>query len=86
MPHYFFHLKQGSRVSPDREGTDLSDGKEARIKAMSTAREVVCDELLHGEPLNLEREYEITDGEGQGVMTVTFAMALRSRRPNGPSH
>ena len=86
MPHYFFHLRQGTRVSRDTEGADLSDGKQARSKAMSTAREVVCDELLKGEPLDLEREYEITDDAGQGVMVVTFTMALGSRRPNGPSH
>ena len=86
MPHYFFHLRQGTRVRRDTEGADLSDGKQARSKAMSTAREVVRDELQKGEPLNLEREYEITDDEGQGVMVVTFTMAFGSRRPEGPSH
>jgi len=86
MPHYYFHLREAAHVSRDGQGADLPSGKEARSKAMRTARDVVCKELLEGEPLNLEREYEITDDDGMGVMTVTFTMALGARRLDGPNH
>jgi hypothetical protein len=40
MPHYFFHLKFGDRISPDEEGAELRDRAAAREEALGIVRDL----------------------------------------------
>jgi hypothetical protein len=41
MPHYHFHLRANSTISPDRAGTDLQDLPAARAHAIAVATELM---------------------------------------------
>jgi hypothetical protein len=40
MPHYFFHLKFGDRISPDEEGAELRNRAAAREEALGIIRDL----------------------------------------------
>ena len=70
MPHYYFHVREGSDISRDTEGQELPDAEAARHEAISTSREILGERLLHGGSLN-GRTIEITDETGRVVDVIT---------------
>ena len=69
MPRYFFHVREGSTLSRDAEGQELPDVEAARKEAISTAREILGEKLLHGGSLD-NRTIEIADETGHVVDVV----------------
>ncbi|MES2473312.1 MAG: hypothetical protein V4601_10805 [Pseudomonadota bacterium] len=70
MPHYYFHVREGSDISRDEEGQDLPNVEAARREAISSSREILGEKLLHGGSLN-HRTIEIADETGHVVDTVS---------------
>jgi hypothetical protein len=66
MPRYYFHVREGGTLHRDEEGQDLPDAEAARKEAISAAREILGDKLLHGGSLN-SRAIEIADETGHVV-------------------
>lgn len=69
MPRYYFHVREGSEISRDREGQDLPDVEAARREAVNSSREILGERLLHGGSLN-HRTIEIADETGHVVDVV----------------
>jgi hypothetical protein len=69
MPRYFFHIREGSDLSRDHEGQDLSDVEAARHEAINSVREIISENLLRGGTLN-HRTIEIADATGHVVDVV----------------
>lgn len=69
MPHYFFHIREGSDLNRDSEGQDLRDVEAARREAINSVREIISERLLHGGALN-HRTIEIADETGRIVDIV----------------
>ena len=67
MPHYYFHVREGSDLSRDEEGQDLPEA--ARREAINSSREILGEKLLHGGSLN-HRTIEIADETGHVVGVV----------------
>src|SRR5258705_9204626 len=63
IPRYYFHVREGSALSRGEEGQELPDPEAARYEAISAAREILGDKLLHGGSLN-NRAVEIADETG----------------------
>lgn len=63
MPHYFFHVREGSDLNRDVEGQDFPDVEAARREAFNSVREILGEKLLHGGALN-HRSIEIADETG----------------------
>lgn len=63
MPRYFFHVREGDTLHTDNEGQDLVDAGAARREAISAAREIIGEKLLHGGELD-GRIIEIADESG----------------------
>lgn len=76
MAMYYFHLRDGPYFVPDETGMDLAGLAEARLEACQSARDILAEQLRHGEPLDGQR-IEIADDRGQIVDVVTFKDALR---------
>ena len=74
MPRYFFNLYDDI-VAIDEEGSELPDLAAARAKAVASAREMSCAEVLKGR-LNLKHRIEVTDEAGRLACTVHFADVL----------
>ena len=69
MPRYFFHVREGSELSRDAEGQDLSNAEAARREAVAATREILGEKLLHGGSLD-RRSIEIVDETGRVVDVV----------------
>jgi hypothetical protein len=70
MPHYYFHVREGSEFSKDTEGQDLPNVEAARKEAISASREMLGEKLLHGGSLN-HRTIEIADETGHVVDVIS---------------
>lgn len=75
MPRYFFHVREGSELNRDQEGQELPNAEAARKEAVSTAREILGEKLLHGGSLN-HRTIEIADETGHVVDVVNSREVL----------
>jgi len=82
MPHYYFHIHNGSGLTPDEEGQDLPGLREAHACALTGIRSLLAGEVDEG-GLDLNGRLEITDATGNPVRTVLFAEAVEVRPP-GP--
>ena len=71
MPRYFFNLYDDI-VAIDEEGSELPDVSAARARAIASAREMSCAEVLKGH-LSLHHRIDVTDESGTVVCTVHFA-------------
>lgn len=60
---YYFHVRDGEQVIPDREGSELPDLVAARAEAWSSACDFAIDSLRGGAAVN-GRRIEIADGSG----------------------
>jgi len=69
MPHYYFHVREGSTLNRDNEGQDLPNVEAAREEAISIFREILGEKLLHGGSLN-SCSIEISDETGRVVDVV----------------
>lgn len=80
MPRYFFHVREGSLLNRDDEGQELPNAEEARREAVSSAREMLGEKLLHGGSLN-HRSIEIADETGH-VVDVVYSRDVLMRGGN----
>jgi hypothetical protein len=51
MPHYYFHIKAGSELINDEEGSEHATLDHARSQALKTARELWPDAIKSGKSL-----------------------------------
>jgi nucleoid-associated protein YgaU len=76
MPRYFFHLREGDRVLPDHDGSELPNLEAARAEAIQSARELLAAKLKAGEVVD-GQAFEIADESGEVVLTAPLSEALR---------
>lgn len=69
VPRYFFNVRQGDSVIPDREGSELSDLATAEFEARLTARDLALQYIKAGCPVD-GREIEILDERGTVLETI----------------
>lgn len=72
---YFFDILDHGETIRDLEGTDLPDDAAAREEAVRTAREMMSDALLRGEPID-HRAFEIRGRHGELVERMPFMGAV----------
>lgn len=71
MPTFHFHVRDGDRLTEDRDGADLPSLGTARAKAAEAIREAAAKPLRPGQDLS-RRRFEIADGAGRVLATVAF--------------
>ena len=77
MPRYFFHVRDGASVQPDRDGVELPDLDAARKTAVERAYAI-----WSARPPRLEQNgqaFEIADDTGATVLEVPFSEAFAER-------
>lgn len=75
MPRYYFHIHNGTGLTRDEEGQELSGPGEAHEAALAGIRSLLADEIEGGE-IDLDGRIEITDGAGDSMRTVAFGEAV----------
>jgi len=81
MPHFYFHVFNGSGETRDEEGVDLPDLAAAVARATSGIRSILCDELSRG-LLDLGGMIRVTDEQGRMLIEVPFDTAVELRPAN----
>ena len=71
MPLYFFHLRNSEHLDEDTLGVDLPALADARVEALRALADMLRDAALTGEAVQGEA-FEITDPDGQSVLTLRF--------------
>jgi hypothetical protein len=81
---YYFHLRIGGVLDPDKLGIELPDLETAYLEAFQAAQEM-WSELLTQRADPLSRAFEIADADGQVLLTLPFREVLdRARKPTAP--
>jgi len=77
MPRYYFHIKNGTDLIEDPEGSDLASAEHARSQALKSARELWADAIKSGRSLAADAVV-IADEHG-GLTFVPMDEALPKR-------
>jgi hypothetical protein len=72
MPMYYFHIRDGSTLETDPDGTELPDINAAHAEALKVAQELLSEVA----DLGREAVIEVADGDGQTVLTVPLSDAI----------
>ena len=75
MPLFYLHVSDGKFFAEDTEGSEFHDVEAARRAAIAGLRDVMAEELKHGQ-INMASIVEIEDDNHQLVMTVPFLEAV----------
>lgn len=79
MPRYFFHYRDGDRLSEDYEGELLSGIAAVEETAMASAKEIIAERLLGGNPVLTAYSYEIRDEARNLVLVFPFSEAAEKQ-------
>jgi len=75
MTRYYMHLRNSTGYLPDTEGVLVSSHDELRRLAVANIRSLLADELRSG-AIDLRGQIEVTDEQGDCVLTVPFPDAV----------
>jgi hypothetical protein len=73
MPMYYLHIRNGDKLELDPDGTELPGTDTALAEALKVARELAAEIPEYDGSTVME----VTDGDGQTVLTVPFSDAIR---------
>jgi hypothetical protein len=76
MPRYFFDIRDGEHVAPDRIGVDLDGLEAATAEAKRALPDIARDEMPDGE----RRDFTIVvkDEAGRALVQVTLSLVVES--------
>ncbi|TNC05407.1 hypothetical protein FF100_35760 [Methylobacterium terricola] len=86
MARYFFNVRQHpgpEGLAHDLEGDELQDSAKAREHALTVARDLIARTRLDSVRDWFDCSFEITDQEGQPVMTVPFGDTVLDEPEDG---
>ena len=75
MPTYHFNVHDRAGVLTDTEGQMLANSSCARHQAVTTARALICDDILGG-VLDLSGFIEVTDSRDKLVLILHYEEAV----------
>ena len=75
MSRFYFHIRSGSHIATDEEGSECSDAASARTEALAHTRDLLID-LLKGSKDKAPDAFIVADSSGRELMTILFSEAL----------
>ena len=75
MTRFYFHVRDGDALRKDTIGVDLPSVDAAREEALASARDILADEIRHGEALD-RRRFEVWDEAGVPHFILPFKGAI----------
>jgi len=69
---YYFHIREGTDVEIDQEGTELPSIDADHEEAREAAREIVA-EMVRGRERIDGKTFEVTDETGRAITAIPFA-------------
>jgi hypothetical protein len=83
MHRYFIHLRDGSDIVADPDGSLMASLEAAVVEATASARWIMADQLRANQGVTLDRQFEIADEAGRILGVIRFPDALRLRSEGG---
>jgi hypothetical protein len=74
MPRYFFDIRDGEHVAPDRVGVDLDGLEAATAEAKRALPDIVRDEMPDGDRRALT--VVVKDETGRALVQVTLSLVV----------
>lgn len=71
-PMYYFHIRDGDKLEPDPDGTELPDIDAALAEALKVAQELASEIPAYDDATTIE----IADGDGQALLSVPLSDAI----------
>jgi hypothetical protein len=75
VTRYFFHLRSVHGPREDLEGQEFADLAAVEENAMASAKEIIAEGLLGGQPVLTDLSFEICDDRQMLVMRFPFSLA-----------
>lgn len=75
MTRFYFHIRDGEELRKDTTGVELPSVEAAREEALASARDILADEIRHGEALDTRR-FEVWDDTGVPHFILPFKGAI----------
>ena len=75
MQHLFFDIRSGETLIKDAEGEDFANREDAKAGALTSAREIMADSLVHRRRPD-GRQFVIKDEQDNTVLVVPFEEAV----------
>jgi hypothetical protein len=77
MPRFFFHVRDGDKLTQDVEGADFPHLEAAQDEAKTAAREMLAEQIDSAGTLNRNQQFEICDEAGKLLATVPFTDTIK---------
>jgi hypothetical protein len=75
MARFYFHLRDGDKLVPDPDGSDLPDVEAAKREALLAARDILSDAMKVGKR-KVPEAFVIADEAGRKLDVVPLAAVL----------
>ena len=72
MPRFYFDIRSGDTFTPDEEGVEFANTKEARSDASQTLGEMINDAMPNGEHCEMAVEVRGPDKRALFKLKITF--------------
>jgi hypothetical protein len=79
MPRFYFHLRDGTDVALDDEGTELSP-EQIAAKALQSVRHMIAHAAIEGQ-IDFRLRVDVEDESGRVVHSAPFAGAVEIVQP-----
>jgi hypothetical protein len=82
MTRFYFHIREGDKLQKDTTGVELPSVEAAREEALASARDILVDEIKHGDALD-DRRFEVWDDMGVPHFILPLRDAIRIETKGG---
>lgn len=76
MPRFFLHLRDGTDVALDEEGTDYADVKAMRDAVLHSALDVIAGDVLAKGQIDLRFRIDAENDAGEVIHSLPFREAV----------
>lgn len=77
MPRYFLHLRDGSDVALDEEGTEYPDLAALRAAVLKSAHDCIAGDVIAKGVIDLRLRIDADDESGAVAYSLPFAEAVK---------
>lgn len=80
MPRYFLHLRDGTDIALDKEGSEFDSIEALRLSMIRSARDLMTGDVVKGE-VDLTLRIDAEAADGTLVVSVPFTEVVRIKYP-----
>ena len=80
MPRYYFDLREGDKIAPDDEGTELDSVSQVQVEAARALAEMARDAINRSPDLiDYQKSVQVRDDNGRPVLEAKFTYHVEKK-------